>query len=139
METLATVEKTDLYNRRKKFNEKNPDNQGHIDMCSLIDDLIKVAIHMKKIIDLHKDDEDVYDFRRYVNGYGITYMGNGILQTNGYYIDDVMKPFIEWSNEEQTKYSLYHGNLLKSIFEALSNGDEDIVGTVESFDLWYNS
>ena len=108
-------------------------------MCSLIDDLIKVAIHMKTIIDLHKDDEDVYDFRRYVNGYGITYMGNGILQTNGYYIDDVMKPFIEWSNEEQTKYSLYHGNLLRSIFEALSNGDENIVETVEGFDLWYNS
>ena len=94
---------------------------------------------MKTIIDLHKDDEDVYDFRRYINGYGITYMGNGILQTNGYYIDDVMKPFIEWSDKEQTKYSLYHGNLLRSIFEALSNGDENIVETVEAFDLWYNS
>ena len=133
METLATVEKTDLYNNRKKFNEENPDNQGHIDMCSLIDDLIKVAIHMKKIIDLHKDDKDVYDFRRYVNGYGITYMGNGILQTNGYYIDDVMKPFIEWSD------NLYHGNLLKSIFQSLSEGNENIVGTVEAFDMWYNS
>lgn len=139
MQTLATVEKTDLYNQRKDFNKENPDNQGHIDMCSLIDDLIKVAIHMKKIIDLHKDDKDVYDFRRYVNGYGISHMGNGILQTNGYYIDDVMKPFIEWSDKEQTKYNLYHGNLLKSIFESLSEGNEDIVGTVEAFDMWYNS
>ena len=58
---------------------------------------------------------------------------------DGYYIDDVMKPFIEWSDKEQTKYSLYHGNLLRSIFEALSNGDENIVETVEAFDLWYNS
>ena len=139
MQTLATVEKTDLYNQRKKFNEKNPDNQGHIDMCNLIDDLIKVAIHMKKIIDLHKDDKDVYDFRRYVNGYGITYMGNGILQTNGYYIDGVMKPFIEWSDKEQTRYNIYHSSLLESIFESLSRGSEDIVGTVEAFDLWYNS
>jgi len=139
LETLATVEKTDLYNRRKKFNEENPDNQAHIDMCSLIDDLIKVAIHMKKIIDLHKDDKDVYDFRRYINGYGISYMGNGILQTNGYYIDDVMKPFIEWSDKEQTRYNIYHSSLLESIFESLSRGSEDIVGTVEAFDLWYNS
>ena len=139
METLATIKKTDLYNKRKKFNEENPDNQPHIDMFSLIDDLIKVAIHMKKIIDLHKDDKDVYDFRRYINGYGISYMGNGILQTNGYYIDDVMKPFIEWSDKEQTKYNLYHGNLLKSIFQSLSEGNENIVGTVEAFDMWYNS
>ena len=94
---------------------------------------------MKRIIDLHKDDEDVYDFRRYVNGYGITYDGHGILQTNGYYIDAVMKPFIEWSDKEQTRYNLYHGNLLESIFESLLRGNEDIVGTVESFDLWYNS
>ena len=108
-------------------------------MCSLIDDLIKVAIHMKTIIDLHKNDEDVYDFRRYINGYGITYMGNGILQTNGYYIDDVMKPFIEWSDKEQTRYNIYHSSLLESIFESLSRGSEDIVGTVEAFDLWYNS
>ena len=139
METLATIKKTDLYNKRKKFNEENPDNQPHIDMCSLIDDLIKVAIHMKKIIDLHKDDKDVYDFRRYINGYGINYMGNGILQTNGYYIDAVMKPFIEWSDKEQTRYNIYRSSLLESIFESLSRGSEDIVGTVEAFDLWYNS
>jgi len=139
MQTLATIEKTDLYNQRKDFNKENPDNQAHIDMCSLIDDLIKVAIHMKKIIDLHKDDKDVYDFRRYVNGYGITYMGNGILQTNGYYIDDVMKPFIEWSDTEQTTYTLRQANVLKSVFESLSDGSEDIVGIVEGFDLWYNS
>ena len=94
---------------------------------------------MKTIIDLHKDDKDVYDFRRYINGYGINYMGNGILQTNGYYIDDVMKPFIEWSDKEQTRYNIYHSSLLESIFESLSRGSEDIVGTVEAFDLWYNS
>jgi hypothetical protein len=139
MQTLATIEKTDLYNKRKDFNKENPDNQAHIDMCSLIDDLIKVAIHMKKIIDLHKDDKDVYDFRRYVNGYGITYDGHGILQTHGVYHDNVMKPFIEWSDTEQTTYTLRQANVLKSVFESLSDGSEDIVGIVEGFDLWYNS
>jgi len=143
MLSLDNIKKTKRYKDRKEYNESNPENQVHIDMTNLIDDLIKVAIHIKKISDAHSNrnaDRD-FSFKQYVDAYGIMASGNGLLQTNGFYIDGEKRPFVEWANEEQTKYNIYHNNLLTDIFNNVYHkgiSPDKIVDLVETTDMWYN-
>ena len=76
-----------------------------------------------------------------MDAYGIMASGNGLLQTNGFYIDGEKRPFVEWANEEQTKYNIYHNNLLTDIFNNVYHkgiSPDKIVDLVETTDMWYN-
>lgn len=144
MQTLQTINKTKTYDERKEFNVSHPDEQRHIDMTNLIDDYIEVALHMKKIRDIHqkmKRDRD-FDFQSYIDVYGINTDDTGTLQTNGFYIDGKMTPFVSWADDYHTKYSLYHGKILEDIFKAIFTvgiSHEEIVKVVEERDMWHNS
>lgn len=150
MQTLQTINKTETYDKRKEFNVSHPDEQRHIDMTNLIDDYIEVALHMKKIRDIHQEMERSkkikrgkdFDFQSYINIYGINEDDTGTLQTNGFYIDGKMTPFVSWTDDYHTKYSLYHGKILEDIFKAIFTvgiSHEEIVKVVEERDMWYNS
>ena len=110
MQTLQTINKTETYDKRKEFNVSHPDEQRHIDMTNLIDDYIKVALHMKKIRDIHQEMERSkkikrgkdFDFQSYINIYGINEDDTGTLQTNGFYIDGKMTPFVSWTDDYHT-------------------------------------
>ena len=119
-------------------------------MTNLIDDYIEVALHMKKIHDIHQEMErnkkikrgKDFDFQSYINIYGINEDDTGTLQTNGFYMDGKMTPFVSWTDDYHTKYSLYHGKVLEDIFKAIFTigiSYDEIVKVVEERDMWYNS
>jgi hypothetical protein len=135
METLETIKKTDTYLERKDYSLKNPDDKGHNEFTDLIDAFIGVALHMKTISDMNiKRTNRSLDFDSYVQIYGIDYEGNGTMQ----------KPveFVAWVDETKSSYSVYYGRFFrdihKAIFEQKISYDE-IVTTVEAFDLWWNT
>ena len=151
MHTLQTINKTETYNKRKEFNVSHPDEQRHIDMTNLIDDYIEVALHMKKIRDIHQEmkrDRD-FDFQSYIDIYGINPDDTGTSvpktkgkQTSGFYIDGKMTPFVSWADDYHTRYTLYHGKVLEDIFKAIFTigiSYDEIVKVVEERDMWYNS
>ena len=84
MQTLQTINKTETYDKRKEFNVSHPDEQRHIDMTNLIDDYIEVALHMKKIHDIHQEMErnkkikrgKDFDFQSYINIEKYLYINN---------------------------------------------------------------
>ena len=83
-----------------------------------------------------------FDFQSYINIYGINEDDTGTLQTNGFYIDGKMTPFVSWTDDYHTKYSLYHGKILGDIFKAIFTigiSYDEIVKVVEERDMWYNS
>ena len=74
--------------------------------------------------------------------YGINEYDTGTLQTNGFYIDGKMTPFVSWADDYHTKYTLYHGKILEDIFKAIFTigiSYDEIVKVVEERDMWYNS
>ena len=52
METLQNIKKTKTYEERKDYSLKNPEDKQHNDFTDLIDDFIKVSLHMKFISDI---------------------------------------------------------------------------------------
>ena len=138
METLETIKKTDTYLERKDYSLKNPDDKRHNEFTDLIDAFIGVALHMKTIADMYIEKprhlNRCLDFDSYVQIYGIDYEGNGTMQ----------KPIelVTWVDETKSSYSVYYGRFFryihKAIFEQKIPHDE-IVSTVEAFDLWWNT
>ena len=88
-----------------------------------------------------KRDRD-FDFQSYIDVYGINTDDTGTLQTNGFYIDGEMTPFVSWADDYHTKYTLYHGKVLEDLFKAIFTvgiSYEEIVRVVEERDMWHNS
>jgi hypothetical protein len=53
-----------------------------------------------------------------------------------------MTPFVSWTDDYHTKYSLYHGKILEDIFKAIFTmgiSYDEIVKVVEERDMWHNS
>jgi|TARA_E500000318_G_C3444059_1_gene166196 hypothetical protein len=135
METLETIKKTDCYKERKAYSEANPDDQRHNEFTDLIDDFIKVALHMKHIHDMNiKRERGELEFDSYVQIYGLDYENTGVMQKVG-------PPFVEWRNEEKTHYKLSYGRLLRDVFKAIFEDNvsyDEIVPVVEERDMWWH-
>tara|TARA_R100001244_G_C5089566_1_gene116057 strand:+ start:49 stop:513 length:465 start_codon:yes stop_codon:yes gene_type:complete len=151
--TLKSIPKTETYLGRKKYNEKFPNEKGHINMTKLIDSLIKVAIHMKDKLKL----ESNLNFDWYVQTHGVNYFytpisyrkadrnnslhAKGILQSEGVWKGRKLYPFFT-RDDNRRSYNLRQGKVLKAIFEILAEGkvdDSNLVSTVEEVDMWFNS
>lgn len=138
METLETIKKTDTYLERKDYSLKNPDDKRHNEFTDLIDAFIGVALHMKTIADMYIEKprhlNRCLDFDSYVQIYGIDYEGNGTMQ----------KPIelVTWVDETKSSYSVYYGRFFRDIHKAIfvqKIPHDEIVSTVEAFDLWWNT
>ena len=134
METLETVKKTDCYNERKAYSKKHPEDKRHNEFTDLIDEFIKVALHMKLIHDKNIKRSRKLDFNDYVQIYGLEYDGSGIMQQAG-------PPFVQWRDEEKTHYQISYGRLLKDVFKAIFEHNisyDEIVPVVEERDMWWH-
>ena len=135
METLQNIKKTKTYEERKDYSLKNPEDKQHNDFTDLIDDFIKVSLHMKFISDIKLNrGKRNFDFEDYCQIYGIDYEGTGIMQTTG--------PFIFWADDNKNSYGVYYKRFFAEMFDVIFNkriSHDEIVENVEAFDLWWNS
>tara|TARA_R100001460_G_scaffold52489_3_gene91302 strand:+ start:3075 stop:3488 length:414 start_codon:yes stop_codon:yes gene_type:complete len=136
METLETIKKTDCYNERKAYSEANPDDKRHNEFTDLIDDFIKVALHMKHIHDMNiKRERGKLEFDSYVQIYGLDYQDTGVMQKQK------TGTFINWEDESKRAYSLSYGRFFRDVFHAIFEGNishDDIVPMIEERDMWWN-